>query len=121
MRRRWKFASFLLLCVGLGAAFVWRQHHEHTAPVAATSEVLDSLFRADVRTALTQAVATRAVSLPQAAILPHHLTARSLIVSLVQTLRDATPATIVIIGPDHQNAGSSSTTTTTSDWASHGV
>ncbi|MFH1171444.1 MAG: AmmeMemoRadiSam system protein B, partial [bacterium] len=46
---------------------------------------------------------------------------RSLIVSLVQTLRDATPATIVIIGPDHQNAGSSSTTTTTSDWASHGV
>ena len=57
----------------------------------------------------------------RAAILPHHLTARALIADLVQQLPKTEPATIVLLGPDHQNAGSTFFTSTASDWESGGL
>ncbi|HEY3314080.1 MAG TPA: AmmeMemoRadiSam system protein B [Bacillota bacterium] len=46
-----------------------------------------------------------AVARPVAAVVPHHLIGARLIAGLLAYLADEPPTTLVIVGPDHRNAG----------------
>lgn len=121
MRSCWKFASLVLVSLLLAIIPLWggddRRSHE-----AQTSPVLDALARAEIESAFASIpLRAKKMSAASAAIVPHHLTARSFLADLVQRLPDTRPATIVIVGPDHQNAGTSLVTATADDWQSGGV
>lgn len=121
MRSRWKFVSLVLVGLFFATLPFWdgggRRSHE-----AQTSPVLDALPRAEIESAFANIpVPKKKMPVASAAIVPHHLTARSFLAELVQQLSDTRPATIVIVGPDHQNAGASLVTATADDWQSGGV
>lgn len=121
MRRHWKFSSAVALAVLLAAAIFWYHGVLQIATSAVSSPVLDELSLGNVAQAFASVGPVTPAASPRAAILPHHIVASTLLADLVEHLQSATPSTIVIIGPDHQNAGSTFATTTTSDWTSNGI
>lgn len=117
MASRWKFVNLALLGVLLVAlGLVWARGGSRppsSASAARSSAVLNEITPAVVG---SSGDATPAIVQPVAAVLPHHLVAKQLMVRLVASLRRARPQTIVVIGPDHGNLGSTVFTTTLSDW-----
>lgn len=121
MRSRWKFASIGLVLTGAALSLAWNRGGWGPRATAQTTPELDAVAAADVAALMAHYATTPALTTPRAAVLPHHLTARSLITELVQSLRAADPGTIVVIGPDHDNAGTQFVTTSASDWQGGGA
>jgi AmmeMemoRadiSam system protein B len=68
--------------------------------------------------ALEQGKTVEGVRSPVSAVVPHHYpVAADLIGTLVRALRDSTPRTVVILGPDHQDRGPKRFTVSSSDWS----
>lgn len=116
---RLKFASLAILGLA-GAAtifFVSRSHFRYPANAASlSSPLLDAIAPAEVAREMQAAAKVPGVDGVQAAVMPHHLLAQLIMARLVASLRAAKPDTIVIVGPDHQNAGPQRFTVSSSDW-----
>ncbi len=118
MRRRLKFGSLAILGLAVAAILIgirggWRHA---TADQSLSSQILDAIARPEVDAEMQAAAQQTTVANARAGVMPHHLVARSLMARLVVSLRSAKPDTIVIIGPDHQNAGPQRFTVSGSDW-----
>lgn len=81
-----------------------------------SSASLDAVPLADVERATAAGERVASVPTARAGIIPHHEVASELMGRLAGSLRDASPETIVIIGPDHRNTGPARFTVSNSDW-----
>jgi MEMO1 family protein len=111
----WLVILGLALAISVSAKLVY-QSKKPQPPL--TSSVLNEVDGATVEsaTAVGDKVATQ--SNPIAAVLPHHILATSLMGEVAGSLRQAKPQTIVIIGPDHGNLGSTRYTISDRAWQS---
>lgn len=107
-----------LAIVGVGVLSVLALvTHPDTAQIQ-SSAILNVVTPDDVQVAFAGEQPRPSTQKPAAIILPHHLVARGLIARAVSNARSATPRTLVVLGPDHENRGQTLATISATSWAS---
>lgn len=116
-----KFASAGAVALLIAVGFSWVNGSMGGARAVAenvrSSPILDAVSPVDVQQATVEGNAIVPLRGARAAVVPHHDLAAALVGRLVGSLRSAHPKTIVIIGPDHPNAGHTRYTVSVSDWS----
>ncbi len=117
---RWKFGNIVLLGTLslLTLAVFFRGSRESEMENVQTSPMLDALDSAAVAAQTQRAERVDALENVHALIVPHHVPpAGQLIANTLAAARKGKPHTIVIIGPDHPDRGSTLFTTSANHWS----
>ena len=107
-----------MVVVGIGILASFTLFSRPRTVQSESSAVLNVVTPDDVQVAFAGEQPSPSTQQPAAIVLPHHLVARGLIARAVSNTQRATPRTVVVLGPDHENRGQTLATISASGWAS---